>query len=319
MMTRFVSISFLVSGLYVIAMRLLFPLMPGDADGGSMLMNVLKLIFGILPDNPVKPFLEGNPLQIVFMALMVAAALLLAGSSAENLRLGIVQAQKVVMTCVMLACVLLPVYVFCSLVVQFWENGPEVFLLLWEPVAAVAGLALAGMAVYLVITCRKLKVKISVLLPKLLPDYIIGLTTASSSAAFATTMDINENKLGIDPAGKRRRHLLPLCSDHPDGHPAGGDCHWRNGHHLSGLSYNKLTHFHVTSGDSPSGRSAWPAEPGDSAEEISCCIWFQSPQGIAYHKKKHCRNSLSLLRYRSAGIGPINRSKKETRDSESTE
>ena len=123
----------------------------------------------------------------------------------------------------------------------------------------------------------------------------------------------------LEKAGKRRRHLLPLCSNHPDGHPAGGDCHWRNGHHLSGLSYNKLTHFHVPSGDSPSGRSAWPAEPGDSAEEISCCIWFQSPQGIAYHKKKHCRNSLSLLRYRSAGTWPLNRSKKETRDSESTE
>lgn len=59
------------------------------------------------------------------------------------------------------------------------------------------------MAVYFVITCRKLKVKISVLLPKLLPDYIIGLTTASSSAAFATTMDINEYKLGIDPAYSR--------------------------------------------------------------------------------------------------------------------
>ena len=107
------------------------------------------------------------------------------------------------MNCVMLACVLLPVYVFCSPVVQFWENGAEVFLLLWEPIAVVAGLALAGMAVYLVITCRKLKVKLSVLLPKLLPDYIIGLTTASSSAAFATTIEINEYKLGIDPAYSR--------------------------------------------------------------------------------------------------------------------
>ena len=70
-------------------------------------------------------------------------ALLIAGSDAENLRQGIFQAQKVVMNCVMLACVLLPVYVFCSLVIQFWENGAEVFLLLWEPVAAVAGLSLA--------------------------------------------------------------------------------------------------------------------------------------------------------------------------------
>ena len=50
----------------------------------------LKLLFGILPDNPVKPFLEGNTLQIVFMALMVAAALLVAGNSADQFRRGIV-------------------------------------------------------------------------------------------------------------------------------------------------------------------------------------------------------------------------------------
>lgn len=90
MMTRFVGLSFLMSGVYVIAMRLLFPLMPGDSDGGSMVMSVLKLLFGILPDNPVKPFLEGNTLQIVFMALMVAAALLVAGNSADQFRRGIV-------------------------------------------------------------------------------------------------------------------------------------------------------------------------------------------------------------------------------------
>ena len=72
----------------------------------------------------------------------------MASSGADQFRQGLVQAQKVVMNCVMLACVLLPVYVFCSLVVQFWENGAEVFLLLWEPIAAVAGLALAGMAVF---------------------------------------------------------------------------------------------------------------------------------------------------------------------------
>lgn len=61
----------------------------------------------------------------------------------------------------------------------------------------------AAVAVYLAVTCRKLGVKISVLLPKLLPDYLIGLTTASSSAAFATTLEINEHKLGLDPSFSR--------------------------------------------------------------------------------------------------------------------
>lgn len=66
-----------------------------------------------------------------------------------------------------------------------------------------AVLSLAVTAVYLAVVCRKLKVKASVLLPKLLPDFLIALSTSSSSAAFATSMEINETKLGIDPSFSR--------------------------------------------------------------------------------------------------------------------
>ena len=51
---------------------------------------------------------------------------------------------------------------------------------------------------YMTYTCWKLKVSPSVLIPKLIPDFIIGLSTASSSATFTVAMDINETKLGID-------------------------------------------------------------------------------------------------------------------------
>lgn len=46
-------------------------------------------------------------------------------------------------------------------------------------------------------------VKRRVLLPKLIPDFLIGLSTCSSSAAFSTTLEINEMKLGIDPSFSR--------------------------------------------------------------------------------------------------------------------
>ena len=79
----------------------------------------------------------------------------------------------------------------------------------------------------------------------------------------------------LEKAGKRRRHLLPLRPDRPDGHSPGGGCHLRYGHHLSALPHNKLAYFHCPSGNSPAGRSAWPAEPGDPTAEISCCLRFQ--------------------------------------------
>lgn len=44
----------------------------------------------------------------------------------------------------------------------------------------------------------KHKVRFSLLLRKLLPTFLIGISTASSSAAFATNMETCEKKLGID-------------------------------------------------------------------------------------------------------------------------
>ena len=47
-------------------------------------------------------------------------------------------------------------------------------------------------------TCIKLKVSPKVLLPKLIPDFLIGLSTGSTSLALSTMIDINKNQLGID-------------------------------------------------------------------------------------------------------------------------
>ena len=73
-------------------------------------------------------------------------------------------------------------------------------LTIWKPLVVCLAFCVLLALVYLAAVCRKLRVKASVLLPKLLPDFIIGLSTASSSVAFPTTMEINETKLGIDPA-----------------------------------------------------------------------------------------------------------------------
>ena len=49
----------------------------------------------------------------------------------------------------------------------------------------------------LIQTSLKLKVRPSLLIRKILPTYFIGLTTASSMAAFGASLDVNEHKLGI--------------------------------------------------------------------------------------------------------------------------
>ena len=203
MISRFVGSTFLVSAAFVFAVRFFFPLGRGTGGGSSQVSAILKLLLEVIPSNPVQPFMEGNTLQIVFLAAIVGSVLLLSGSETEGLRRLVFQAEAVVRRCVTGVCMFLPLYVFSSLVMLFWRSGTGVLLTIWKPLAVCIGLCLLYAFVYLAAVCRKCKVKASVLLPKLMPDFVIGLSTASSSVAFPTTLEINETKLGIDPSYSR--------------------------------------------------------------------------------------------------------------------
>ena len=203
MISRFLATTFLTCAGAVFVIRFLFSLEQGGIEGNSQVHAIMEMIFGILPSNPIRPFLEGNTLQIVFLGTLVGLVLLMKGSEAEAVRSLIVQTRTVVMQCVEIICVLLPVYILSSLVMQFWSNGMGIFLQFGKPllVCVLFSVVLAGG--YLAVVCRKFKVSLSVLIPKLLPDFIIGLSTASSAAAMSTTLEINEKKLGIDSSFSR--------------------------------------------------------------------------------------------------------------------
>ena len=198
MITRFLLGTFLCCAAWTAAARLFFPLAGSTGEASSGFRSILELIFGILPSNPVKPFLDGNTLQIVFMAVMIGIVLLVTGSQTENLRNVISELQMVVMRCVTAVCVLLPLYIFSSLVIQLWTSGPQLLVHFWKPLVLSVVFCAVLLCLYTAYTSWKMKVKPSVLISKLIPDFIIALTTSSSSAAFATGMEINEKQLGID-------------------------------------------------------------------------------------------------------------------------
>lgn len=203
MISRFIGTTFVICGILTVIVRFCFPLSSGSSGGSSQFRAILEMIFTIIPSNPVKPFLDGNTFQIVFLAAVTGTVLLLTGSETEGVRKFVSQMQTVVIRCISAVCMLLPVYIFSSLVMLFWKNGADVLLQFWKPIVLNAVLCVLTTAVYLLVTCRKLNVKPGVLVPKLVPDFLIALSSSSSSAAFSKTLEINETKLGIDPAFSR--------------------------------------------------------------------------------------------------------------------
>jgi Na+/H+-dicarboxylate symporter len=172
-------------------------------SGESQFGALLDMVLAIFPHDPITPFAEGNMMQIVFMAICLGATMLVLGERTEGLRDMLTQLNATVIRVVEAICLLLPIYIFASLILVMWENGIGIFLELWKPLLLCVVLTMAAYACKAVITGIRLKVSAAKLLRKTRPALIVGLTTSSSMAAFGTVLENNEKELGIDPTLSR--------------------------------------------------------------------------------------------------------------------
>ena len=198
LLSRYVFITLLGSAVCAVVLRFFFPMESGGTSmDSSQSKQILQMVFDILPSNPVKPFYDGNTLQILFLAAFLGVLLLMLGSRTEGLQSLAVQCNVVVMRAVEIICLLLPLFIFSSLTLMFWENGMQAILRLWKPLAVCALCALCFITAELAAASIRLRVSPMLLVRKLWSAFLVGITTASSSAAIGLVLEINEKKLGI--------------------------------------------------------------------------------------------------------------------------
>lgn len=176
----------------------LFQFRYGSAQETVDLSGPFSMILGIIPDNMITPFTEGNFLQIIFIAAMVGVALLVLGNKTSLVVAFIEQSNSVVQLIMEVICSAIFVVIFVSLYSMVINGSFSILLKAYKaPVFILIGCLFAIM-VYLCIICITTKVKPNVFINKVMPSFLIGLTTASSSAAMTTTMETCEKQLGID-------------------------------------------------------------------------------------------------------------------------
>lgn len=170
-----------------------------DGTKGTIdLSGPFSMILGIIPDNMITPFTEGNFLQIIFIAAMVGIALLVLGNKTSLVVSFIEQANSVVQLILEVICSAISVVIFISLYSMVMNGSFSILLKAYKaPVFIFLGCLFVVM-VYLCIICITTKVKPDIYIKKIMPSFLIGLTTASSSAAMTTTMETCEKQLGID-------------------------------------------------------------------------------------------------------------------------
>ena len=195
---RNLLMSFLGGGICAALLIPCFSFRYGAAGGESQFSAVLDMLLKIIPSDPISPFQTGNTLQIVVMAVFIGVVIVLLGSKTKGLRSAVAQANAVAARLIEIACRLLPLYILSSLTLLFWENGMGIFRTIWKPLLLCVAVCLFLMALKLAIVSLRCGVGPLKLFKKVLPGFLIALTTASSTAAFGTVLEENEKALGVN-------------------------------------------------------------------------------------------------------------------------
>ena len=187
-----------VFGLGLTLIASLFYTVTLGSVSGSDFTKVLDLIYNIVPANIFEPFINGNSLQIIFIAVLFGIAMLMLSDKVSSAFSIVDQLSALVQSVMGIVLEVLPFalfVIFTNMIVSGTISELErsykmiliIFLLVFVYLAAMV----------LWIALRK-KVSPLLLIKKALPTFLIALTTASSTAAFSTNMKDANKKLGID-------------------------------------------------------------------------------------------------------------------------
>ncbi len=205
-----IVLTFIISAVSACVLMWFFPisLLEGDLSLSGGLGDIYQMILDIVPKDIVSPFLEGNTLQIIFLGTVVGIALLILGDRVSATRSVIEQMNEVVSLLMGAITSLIPFFVFLSILSLMGSDFSGEITGIFRVIVLTVIFAPAVSLVFIVMLSVKYRVSFTLLIRKLLPTFLIGLTTASSAAAFATNMETCEKKLGID--GTFSHFAIPL-------------------------------------------------------------------------------------------------------------
>jgi Na+/H+-dicarboxylate symporter len=156
------------------------------------------MILGIVPSNFIAPFVEGNPLQMIFVAFAVGLAMLILGQKTTATATIVEQSNYIVQLLMETVSKFVPYFVFGSILNIIMSGNLDAFVKAYKVLPIMLLGQAVAVGIYLLLVTFRKKVSFKVLLKKLMPTFFVGLSTASASAAFASNIETCKNKLGID-------------------------------------------------------------------------------------------------------------------------
>ena len=180
----------------------------GDYNGAASITTnftpkpappLTEVFINIIPDNPINAFAEGNMLQIIFFVIIFAIAMLMTGKIGRDLALTAEKLNQVMMNVVTLVMDFAPYGVFFLMAKTFSEQGITLILpMLGYFSVVIACLLLHGLGTLSLLIALIGRLNPLVFLKKMRPAHIFAFSTASSNATIPVTLQVVEQRLGVN-------------------------------------------------------------------------------------------------------------------------
>ena len=195
---RFVGIVFLLTAATAAGLVWVFQSAGGTAAmGENAAAQIYSMILDIIPTDLVTPFQEGNSLQIIFLAICMGLVLLVLGKKVSAVRALLDQFNTAVQFLMEIVSRYIAVFVFVSLLSLLLSDAVHNLGGMVKGLLLAMAACVAWPLLYALWASLRLKVAFPTVLRKLLPTYLIALSTASSAAALSTNLETCERQLGI--------------------------------------------------------------------------------------------------------------------------
>lgn len=190
---------FVVSAAAFIVSLLIFPVSSENTAGfGASFEDLYSMLLNIVPGDLISPFQEGNSLQIIFLGAVTGITLLILGDRVNSARTVIEQLNEVPMYVITILSSLIPFYIFFSMINLIFSGLLQQIGSLFKGIIFIVFSDILIMVLFVAVIILKYHLKPSDYIKKLLPTFLIGLTTASSTAAFSTNLETCKKQLGIN-------------------------------------------------------------------------------------------------------------------------
>ena len=170
----------------------------GGASTDSSLSAIFSMILGIIPKDIFSPFVSGNTLQIIALAVVVGIAMLFLGQKTDFVAKVVEQINYIVQFLIGAICRLVPAFIFIVLLKLIWSDMISSLSGIGKLFGAFIVATLLSATALIVFTAVKNKASPVKLIKKGLPTLLVALSTASSAAAFSNLLTGAHRSYGID-------------------------------------------------------------------------------------------------------------------------